>query len=137
MVRQEVISKRLKKLDEYLAILSTLRRYSLEEFLYDPEHYGSTERFLQLSLETIADIGNHIIANLDLGEVTWHRDIPALLRQNGYISQQLEEQWIRMIGFRNILVHDYLDIDRRAVFDVLQNNLEDFEAIKKAFATFL
>ncbi len=137
MVRQEVISKRLRKLDEYLTILNKLRRYSFDEFISDPEHYGSVERFLQLSLETIADIGNHIISDLELGEVSWHRDIPSILQKNGHISQQMEEKWIRMIGFRNILVHDYLDIDRRAVYDVLQNNLEDFEELKKSFANFL
>jgi uncharacterized protein YutE (UPF0331/DUF86 family) len=49
----------------------------------------------------------------------------------------MEEKWIRMIGFRNILVHDYLVIDRQAVYDVLQNNLDDFEEIKKSFAKFL
>ena len=49
----------------------------------------------------------------------------------------MEEKWIRMIGFRNILVHDYLDIDRHTVFDVLQNNLKDFEKIKKSFAEFM
>ena len=69
MVRQQVISKRLKKLDEYLVILNKLRRYSYEEFISDPEHYGSVERFLQLALETIADIGNYIISDLELGEV--------------------------------------------------------------------
>ena len=78
MVRQEVISKRLKKLDEYLTILNKLRRYSYDEFISDPEHFGSVERFLQLSLETIADISNHIISDLELGEVSWHRDIPAI-----------------------------------------------------------
>jgi hypothetical protein len=49
MVRTEVIRKRLNKLDEYLGILRGLRKYSLEEFLANPEHYGSVERFLQLS----------------------------------------------------------------------------------------
>ena len=137
MVRQEVITKRLQKLDEYISILRTLKRYSYEEFIADPEHYGSVERFLQLALETIADIGNHIISDLELGVVNWHRDIPAILREKGHITPQMEEKWIRMIGFRNILVHDYLDIDRRAVYDVLQNNLDDFEEIKTSFAKFL
>jgi uncharacterized protein YutE (UPF0331/DUF86 family) len=137
MVRQEVITKRLQKLDEYLGILRKLKRYPYDEFIADPEHYGSVERFLQLALETIADIGNHIISDLELGIVNWHRDIPAILREKGHITPQMEEKWIRMIGFRNILVHDYLDIDRQAVYDVLQNNLNDFEEIKKSFAKFL
>ncbi|MEA2084638.1 MAG: DUF86 domain-containing protein, partial [Thermodesulfobacteriota bacterium] len=67
----------------------------------------------------------------------WHRDIPAILAEKGHITREMEEKWIRMIGFRNILVHDYLDIDRHTVFDVLQNNLKDFEKIKRSFAEFL
>ena len=46
MTRPEVIRKRLITLDEYLGILRSLQRYSREEFLSGPEHYGSAERFL-------------------------------------------------------------------------------------------
>ena len=69
MVRQEVIHKRLNKLDEYLSILYTLQRYRFDEFNRDPEHYGSVERFLQLTIEMITDIGNHLIADLELGTI--------------------------------------------------------------------
>ena len=57
MVRVEVIRKRLNKLDEYLGILRGLQRYDFEEFIGDPEHYGSAERFLQLGIEAITDKG--------------------------------------------------------------------------------
>ena len=78
MVRAEVIRKRLGKLDEYLAILQELRRYTFEEFVANPEHYGSAERFLQLAIETLTDLGNHVIADLRLGAVDWYSDIPRL-----------------------------------------------------------
>jgi len=55
MLRPEVIRKRLGKLEEYLQILSRIREYDREEFLSDPEHYGSAERFLQLAIESIND----------------------------------------------------------------------------------
>jgi uncharacterized protein YutE (UPF0331/DUF86 family) len=42
-----------------------------------------------------------------------------------------------MIGFRNTLVHEYIDIDRKIVYDVLQNNIQDLEDLKRAFAQFL
>ena len=42
-----------------------------------------------------------------------------------------------MVGFRNILVHDYLEVDRKIVYDVLQNRLGDLEELKKVFVTFL
>ncbi|NOH04166.1 MAG: DUF86 domain-containing protein [Chloroflexi bacterium] len=137
MVKIEVIRKRLSVLDEYLGILRSLQKYPLDEFLANPEHYGSAERFLQLAIETTTDIGNHIISSLGLGEVNWYSDIPALLEEKGYISVELRETWIKVIGFRNILVHNYLEVDRKIVYDVLQNRLDDLEELKKAFAVFL
>ncbi|MFN3490707.1 MAG: type VII toxin-antitoxin system HepT family RNase toxin [Anaerolineales bacterium] len=127
MVKPEVIRKRIASLEEYLEILRGLQKYSLEEFLSNPEHYGSAERFLQLAIETTTDIGNHIISSLKLGEVNWYSDIAVLL----------EEKWIRIIGFRNILVHDYLEVDRKIVYQVLQNGLVNLEELKKSFAEFL
>ncbi len=108
MVRTEVIRKRLNKLDEYLDILRGMRKYSLEEFLADPEKYGSAERFLHLAIEATTDIGSHLIADLGLGEVNWYSDIAAILAEKGYVPVELSEKWIGMVGFRNILVHDYL-----------------------------
>lgn len=137
MVKVEVIRKRLNSLDEYLEILRGLQKYSLDEFLSNPEIYGSAERFLQLAVETTTDMGNHIISTLGLGEVNWYSDIAALMEEKGYITVDLRERWIKMIGFRNILVHDYLEVDRKIVYNVLQNGVDDLEKLKRAFAEFL
>ena len=137
MIRVEVIRKRLNKFDEYCKILKQMQRYSYDEFIKNPEIYGSAERFLQLLIETITDIGNHIIAELNLGVVNWYSDIPTLLFDNGYINQSVKESWIKMIGFRNVLIHDYLDIDHHIVYNILTNRLEEFQNIKKVFPQFL
>lgn len=137
MVRPEVIRKRLNKLDEYLSILQRLRKYSFDDFVSDPERYGSAERFLHLAIEAILDMGNHVIAESDLGIVNWYSDIPSILARKGYIDSDLENKWLQMIGFRNTLVHDYLEIDRGIVYDILENHLEDIEAVKRIFTQFL
>ncbi len=110
MVRGEVLRKRLNKLDEYLAILRSLQRYRLQELLENPERYGSAERFLQLAIEAITDIGNHLIADLELGVVNCYRDIPSLLAAAGYLPRDLEEKWFRMIGKRPPLASGRGDI---------------------------
>ena len=61
MVRPEVIRKRLEHLDTYLRILQNAQKYTFEEFVSNPERYGSVERFLQLSVECLSDLGNHIV----------------------------------------------------------------------------
>lgn len=137
VIKREVIHKRLNKLDEYLQILYGLQKYSLEEFLSEPEHYASVERFLHMAIESTIDIGSHIVSGLGLGDVNWYSDIAAIMEEKGYISVELREKWIRIVGFRNILVHQYIEVDRKIVYDVLQNRLADLEELKKVFASFL
>jgi len=137
VVRRDVIYRRLLKLDEYLAILERFQRYSFDEFSVEPERYGSAERFLQLAIKSVIDIGNHIVADLGLGEVGWYSDIPTLLCEAEYITEEMRETWIRMIGFRNILVHDYLEVDLTIVYQVLQQGLDDFRSLRDVFARFL
>ena len=76
-----------------------------------------------------------------LGAVEQSRDIPRRFREHGRISEDLERRWIRMIGFRNILVHEYVDVDvnvdSNIVHDAVQNRLADLNDLKQAFAGFL
>jgi len=116
MVRPEVIRKRLNKIDEYLVVLQRLQRYGRDEFLSDPERYGSAERFLHLAIEALLDMGNHVIADEGLGVVDWYSDVPRIFLEKGMISLELSEKWVRMIGFRNTLVHGYMDVDRTIVY---------------------
>lgn len=104
MVRPDVIRERLEKLDEYLGILRQLQRYSYDEFVASPERYGSVERFLQLAIESLNDVGNHVVAESGLGTVDWYSDIPHRLHEAGLIDASQEETWIKMTGFLN--VHD-------------------------------
>lgn len=137
MVNAEIFRKRLGKIEEYLSILDRLREYTIDEFVGEPERYGSAERFLHLSIEAINDLGNHVIADLDLGEVNWQSDIPRVLFERGYLSRELQDKWIKMIGFRNVLVHEYLNIDHKLVYDVLHNNLGDFRELIVALARWI
>ena len=115
MIKPEALLPRFQKLDEYLSILRRAQRYTREEFLNEPEHYGSAERFLQLAIEALNDIGNHIIADEGYGTVEWYSDIPKRLADHSVINRELEENWVRIIGFRNVLVHEYVELDRELV----------------------
>ena len=137
MVQAEIIRRRLDALTEHLSVLERLATYSETAFLEEPERYGAAERFLQLSLEAFLDLGNHVIADLELGPVEKSRDIPAILQQQGYLDAELAETWLRMIGFRHILVHAYLDLDRHQVYEILQHHLDDLRALQAVFAAFL
>jgi uncharacterized protein YutE (UPF0331/DUF86 family) len=137
MVKGEIIRRRLNRLDEYLAVLRRIRRYPQAQFISDPLLFGSAERFLQLSVEALCDMGSHLIVDRTLGSIETYADIPRVLNQHQIVRDEQAEKWILMIGFRNILVHDYLEVDRGIVYEVLQNQLDDIEAIASVFARFL
>lgn len=82
-------------------------------------------------------MGNHVIAEYEMGIVNSYSDIPNIFENKGYIDSDLQEKWIKMIGLRNVLIHDYLEVDREIVFKVLQSHLEDIKELKKFFAQFL
>lgn len=48
------------------------------------------------------------------------------------LTDEQADVWRRVIGFRNIVVHNYLDVDRAIVFDVLQRHLGDLRDLHRA-----
>lgn len=138
MVNREVLLRRIEKAKEYLDFLYNIRdNYNLKEFKENPMVYGSSERFLHLCIEALLDIGTHIISDKNLGKVEFYSDVPKLLSQHGYLSKELTDIFIRIIGFRNILVHEYLEINLDIVYKVMENNLKDLEIILKEMAKLL
>ncbi|HJP29102.1 MAG TPA: DUF86 domain-containing protein [Candidatus Latescibacteria bacterium] len=137
MVDRELLQRRLERLEEYLVILRRLAAYSYEEFIANPERYGSAERFLQLSIELIDDMGNHVVADEELGAVAKTTDVPDRLAEHGLVDADLASRWATMIGFRNILVHEYMEIDRRLVHEHLRERLGDFDELRLAFVRLL
>jgi len=60
-MRQEIIDK-LELLEEYITRLKDLQQYSLEEVEKNYMLRGAVERYLQVSLECMLDIGKIIIS---------------------------------------------------------------------------
>lgn len=138
MVNKDILYKRIERAQEYILILKGIREnLSLEDFKKDLIIQGSVERYLHLTIEALLDIGNHIIADEGLGKVEAYSDIAKILSLNKYINKEQEEIFVKIIGFRNILVHDYLSIDKDIVYEILENGLGDLEDILKEFGKLL
>jgi uncharacterized protein YutE (UPF0331/DUF86 family) len=137
MVKPELIRRKLKEIDKYLSYLEKVRAYPQKQFLGNTEIWASAEIFLQMAIESVNDIANHIIADENLGSIDKYRDMPKIFLKENFIDADLEKKWIQMIGFRNILVHGYAKIDRSEVYKIIQNNLDDFKELRKMFAQFL
>ena len=55
----------------------------------------------------------------------------------GFLPGDLAQKLTKMIGLRNILVHEYGKIDRKKVFKIFTGELRDLELFKKQILNFL
>jgi len=127
MVDGNVVLSRITKIRECVAIL---RRYALlseKSFLESVDISGNAERQLQVAIQAVIDIGNHVISDMDLGAAKDYKDIFRILAKHKIVSTALSRRLAAMTGLRNVLVHDYLDVDLRIVYRILKKELADFE----------
>jgi len=136
-IEKTLITTKLSKLRESQKFLKELRAVSLEDFTRDFKVRGAAERYLQVSIECVVDVGNEIISSLQLQRPERYRDIPFILAESKIFPRAFAETIASMIGFRNLLVHDYASINVSLVYEFLQERLPDFESFIRYIAKWL
>ncbi len=137
MVDRDVLSARLNSLEDYLAELRPFAEWSEDAFVAEPGLHHLAERFLHLACEAVADAAHHVIADLGLRQPTSYRDAIVVLADEGFLSPELAGRLQDWMGFRNVLVHLYLQIDHRRAFRAIRDELGDLESFAGAMARFL
>lgn len=117
----------MRRLESCQRRLGELAKQGLKEFLGDEVSIDLAERNLQIGIQCLLDIGNHIIAERGFQVPESNEDIFRILGKHGVIPKDFASKIEGMAGFRNILVHDYLEIDPRKVYQNLLNALKDFD----------
>ncbi len=80
---------------------------------------------LQRACEQCIDMANHMIRTKKLGLPADSAESFSLLRKAGVIDTDLEKKLAGMVGFRNIVVHQYQDIDYQKVQAVVTQHADD------------
>jgi uncharacterized protein YutE (UPF0331/DUF86 family) len=81
---------------------------------------------IQRACEACLDMGQHLIRRDRLGLPQSARDVFSLLAQAGWIDATLQDTMQRMVGFRNIAVHDYQKLLLPILQRVVTVHLNDF-----------
>ena len=136
LVFNKIVAK-LERLDEYLSNLRGIQKVQKKIFISDYHFYGLEERYLQLAIEVLLDVGKLIIISERLRKPEDNQDIFVVLNESKIVSPRLGTRLAGVANFRNILVHDYENIDREIVYVKLQKNLDDFKFFKKEILRFL
>lgn len=131
------INLRLEKLKEFTGSLKTLKGVTAEDLIQNQDLRLKTERLLQLAIEACIDIAEIIIIDQRLPAAADSAGAIKILGQEKIIDSEFADTFSKIVGFRNILVHDYIDIDYKQVADKVNNRLSDFERFAQEVAQFL
>ncbi len=137
MVNKAVLAARLERLREYFVILESVQGYDVDRFVQDPFIHGTAERNLHLAIECLMDIGNHVISDRGYPKPENYVDIFRILAERGVIPKDLFQELVGMAAFRNVLVHDYLRLDRKRVYQILWEKLPLLKNMGRIFAEML
>ncbi|MBS3793229.1 DUF86 domain-containing protein [Candidatus Bipolaricaulota bacterium] len=122
---EEKILIKLDQMDGYLSELRQILPDNYEDY-ETIEKRRSTERLLQLAIETVIDLCNLVVSGLDLGLPAEENDLFNKLAEEQIITERTKDTLYEMRGFRNILVHEYASVDNRLVYETAKGKVEDF-----------
>lgn len=80
---------------------------------------------LQRACEAVLDLAMYVVSTRKLGLPQNKRETFKLLEENNIIDAKMSKDMQGMVGFRNIAVHDYKEIDEKILQDVIENHLND------------
>lgn len=127
MTNIAVVENKISAAKKYLKILADYRQYSKAEIENSVERRGAVERYLYLLTQTTIDLAETIISFKKLRKPTTLTESFYILEEEQIISAVLAAAMAKMVGFRNILSHEYAKINYEIVVDVLKNKMTDIE----------
>jgi uncharacterized protein YutE (UPF0331/DUF86 family) len=119
----------LEKIDELENYLRELEEYlpeQEEDYLNNSLRKRACERAFQLASENLLDICNLIISEKGFGMPSDSKDSVRKLAENRVLPASLSTRLEELVGFRNLLVHQYGRVDDSRSYSYLNMELKDF-----------
>ena len=124
-----VVDRKLALLDrQIMRLQEALNGVSQEQFAESWEKRTLSERALQVCVEIVIDVAERIIALRRAGPVATAADAIERLVDLGVLSST--EPYQNMVRFRNLIVHQYEEVDPEILFDLATRRLDDFRAFR-------
>jgi len=101
------------------------QKYVIDEIRNDRQVQWILRYGLLESIQIVIDLSCHLAAKYNLGNAQTYSDCISLLKKEKYLSVEVSEKLLGMIGLRNILIHEYVAVDIAKLYELL-DQLDDF-----------
>lgn len=130
---RRVIVERLLILDRMIRQIQRLPLHDEGSFFADSRNVHTAESCLRRALESLFDIGRHMLAKGYGIPAGTYRDVSGLLAEQGILNEDEERLLRLMAGYRNRLTHHYHEVSAAELYRVCVEELGDLATIRAAF----
>jgi uncharacterized protein YutE (UPF0331/DUF86 family) len=134
MTNLSVIENKISATQKYLNILERYKKYTEKEIEEDLDIRGAFERYLYLAIQSTIDLAEAVISYKNLRKPSTMSETFYILNEEGIISSDLKTKLSKMVGFRNIIAHDYEKINYEIAYSILQEGLNDIYAFLRTIS---
>jgi uncharacterized protein YutE (UPF0331/DUF86 family) len=128
MIDRDRVLAKIATIDRCLARIAEVRGERRKDLLpVDVEDIASLN--LQRAIQAAIDLAANIISTEGYGTPDSTAGVFTLLQQRGVIDADLALRLRRMVGFRNIAVHEYQTVDPAILESILERHLGDLKAL--------
>ena len=137
MDEKDKVARKIRSMKKYVDFLRSCKSVTKENLEEDYILMSAIERNLHLAIESALDIGEVIISAEGFEKPEDYRSVILILGRHNVIPRDFAARFAEAAKFRNILVHMYAEVDVEMVYEILQNNLGDFDEFAKYIARYL
>jgi uncharacterized protein YutE (UPF0331/DUF86 family) len=134
---RRVIEAKLERLRRCVQRLEQKRPSTPETLATDYDLQDILSVNLECAVQLCVDIAAHIIADREISAPTTMAAAFESLHTLHILSSDLANSMKKAVGFRNIVVHSYQEIDWRIVFNICHHKLDDFRTFAQAIMPLL
>jgi len=127
-VLDDVVMQKLASIDR---CLRSVRDYGAGDLdrLHEPIVLDAVVLNLQRACEQAIDAACREVSRRGLGVPADSADAFTILERDAVLSRSVADRTRRMVGFRDVAVHEYRKLDPALVRTVVEHRLGDFEAL--------
>jgi uncharacterized protein YutE (UPF0331/DUF86 family) len=133
MLDKNLLLTRLEEIDKHLAKIAPFASLTYHEFLDDSSAQDIVEYNLFQIVNHLITITQHIVVDEEYGLPQTAYEAAQIVFDKGILDSNDLELMKKMIGFRNVVGHNYLNINKEVVYFILTQGQQDIRKVISKF----
>lgn len=140
MIKKDLVQRKISLIQNELTYLSDFKDQTLDDIASDFTKQAVVERVLERVIMRALDINNHLISATATSKTVPPKDYRETFLRLADLQvypEEFAQEICKSVGTRNILVHEYDEVDYRKVYGSIADCLRDYHSYCQYILDFL